>query len=108
MPRHSAAYALLALSAFYAGKSLAKTPEVEKFTPPDLEDASMIACGVGGLADGTAKVFVRVDYAHGRSQPFVPMIGLRESAQEGLQDCVRWIHDLRKPLEEAQARKERR
>lgn len=87
-------------------------PGEEKFIPPDLEDASMIACGVGGLkvlgedTPYTAKTFVQVEYAHGRSKPYIVTISIRGNAESSGEDCVKWWHDIKPALEAAQARRE--
>ena len=83
-------------------------PPDEKFIPPDLEHATMIACGVGGEVGGDVKVFVQVNYmpiVRG-GRPYSPIIAIRKDATTGLKDCVDWIQGLKVPLEQAQRRLE--
>jgi len=72
----------------------------EKFTPPDLTNATMVACGVGGdkrPPASTVRVFVQVDYRGGGH--YVPTIAVRDSVANGLKDCVWWDSNLIKLLE---------
>jgi hypothetical protein len=76
----------------------------ERFIPPDLGVATMIACGVGGQADGTVKVFVQVSYGERRGD-YRPMIALRKDALTGLRDCNKWNDSLAEALAEVSRRR---
>lgn len=74
----------------------------EKFIPPTFAHATVIACGVGGGVDGSAEAFAVVKY--GDEHLWQVTIAKRESAWEGLQDCVEWIKTLKGPIYDAAKR----
>ena len=73
----------------------------DDFLPPDLGQASTVACFIGGNSDGTTDAVLQVDYNHQRRASWHLLLARRPGVLEAVDDCIQWYKDLKKPLEKA-------
>ncbi len=78
-----------------------QAPEPEDFIPKDIGQASLIACWVGGNADGSTDTLVMVGYSHEVKTAYRALISKRPGAELAIEDCREWFERAKKALVEA-------
>jgi hypothetical protein len=77
----------------------------EKFIPPNLEHAGVMACIISGNEGGDADTEVLVRYTDG-TKDFRPLIARHDNAFDASEECIRWFKDIKGELKNAAKRRE--
>ena len=83
-------------------------PTADPFIPSDIGQSALLACWIGGEADGSTSAYIMVGYSKQRAVPdFRALLARRQGALVAIHDCLEWWKGVEGALKQV-AKEEKR